>query len=74
MATMTINIPDAQLSKVVDGMCINYNYEPLINGLPNPETKAVFARRMLIELLKRAVAAGEAKTARLAAEATLALT
>lgn len=59
MAVISITIPDAQINRVVDGVCLAYNYQATIGGSPNPETKAQFAKRMLIERLKQMVMQGE---------------
>jgi len=52
MATISITINNAQLATVVDAMASVNNYQDLINGLPNPESKNDFARRMLVEYVK----------------------
>ena len=54
MADITITIPNAQLSRFVDAICYNNRYEenvPDVDGnvSPNPETRAQFARRMIIQ-------------------------
>ncbi len=45
MANITITIPDAALSRVLDGIATAQNYSA--NQLP-AETKAAFAKRMVI--------------------------
>lgn len=59
MAVISINIPDNQLSRVIDGICLGQGYQATINGSPNPETKGQFAKRMLIEKMKQMVMQGE---------------
>lgn len=74
MATLSINIPDNQVTRVNDAIAALFNYQATINGSPNPETKAQFARRMVIENLKRLVAQGESAAARRQAESQISLT
>lgn len=49
MATITLTIPDGIIQRVIDGVCLANNYQDTINGVPNTETKAQFAKRMLKE-------------------------
>lgn len=69
MANITLTIPDAQLARVIDGICLYYNYAATIltvgggSSVPNPETKAQFAKRMLIEQTKIWIATVEGSTA-----------
>ena len=69
MATMTINIPDAVANRVTNGVCARYGYQAVFeDGTPNPETKAQFAKRMVILFIKRAVREAEMEAAAKAAE------
>lgn len=61
MANITITIPDANLSRVIDGFATRYEYNTFKQGA---ETKAQFAKRMLIASIKRAVIEGEAEIAK----------
>lgn len=69
MATITLNIPNAVLPRVIDGICNQHNYQAEVIStdnnkteyVPNPETKAVFAKRMIIEYCKSAVKNYEAE-------------
>jgi len=63
MASITINIPDSIAPRVLNGFAANYGYQETINGQPNPQTKAQFAKATLIDIIKRAVTAAEAQTA-----------
>jgi len=73
MASITITIPDAIASRVVNGFAIHYGYAAILqDGTPNPETKTQFAKRKLIELIKQAVKASEIQTAANAAATTAA--
>lgn len=80
MATITLTIPDALLPRVVAGMCGRHGYEDTVQDpaypedpgktIPNPETKAVFCKRMIRQQIKRDVLQWEAEQAFLAAQAT----
>jgi hypothetical protein len=73
MATITITIPDAVAPRVLNGFSSHYGYAPVLdNGSLNPETKAQFAKRKLIELIKQAVRESEMETARNVAATTAA--
>jgi len=64
MASITIQIPDAVATRVIDGFCDRYHYSPtLADGTPNPETKAKFVKRRVIEFIKRAVRDAEIEAA-----------
>lgn len=64
MAQITITIPDAIAVRVLNGFAKRFNYSPILeNGSPNPETKAQFAKRKLIELIKQAVREAEIQDA-----------
>lgn len=64
MAQITINIPDSILTRVLNGFAKRYNYAPILeDGSPNPETKAQFARRKVIEFIKTAVREAEIQDA-----------
>jgi len=64
MAQITINIPDAIATRVINGFAKRYNHSSTLeNGDPNPETKAQFAKRKLIEFIKQAVRDAEIQDA-----------
>lgn len=70
MATLVLTIPDAQLTRVVDGIAGQYNYQTMVPGatpldppVTNPETKNQFAKRMMIKWAKETVKAWEASQA-----------
>lgn len=65
MATLTFsyNTGSVPLSRIVDGVAAAHNYQPLIDGQPNPESKADFARRMVAEQVKRWVRGQEEQAA-----------
>jgi hypothetical protein len=61
MATVTINIPDAILPRVVDAFTYSYGYgSTMPDGTPNPETRNAFVRRKVIEYVKGITLAYEA--------------
>lgn len=68
MAQITINIPNDQLSRVINAMAVQYGYEETIINqsgqvIANPQTKAEFAKAMVIKFAKAAVIAYEASLA-----------
>lgn len=65
MTTLTLTIPDAQTARVVAAFEKAYSYQPfLADGItPNPETKAQFMRRMIMQFIRDTVQAVEASTA-----------
>jgi len=65
MAQITITIPDAIAPRVLNGFAKRYNYPiTLEDGSPNPETKAQFAKRKVVEYIKHAVREAEIEQAR----------
>lgn len=74
MASITINVPDAVAQRVLNGVAYQHGYQNTIavDGVEvaNPETKVVFVKRMIINMLRESVKAYEAnkaaETARLA--------
>lgn len=61
---VSITIQDAKLQRVVNAFARKYNYQPLINRLPNPESKQQFAIRMMREYVRGVVAESESLDAR----------
>jgi hypothetical protein len=61
MATITITIPDNEIARAISAICKKYNYQDTILGtpeqgmIPNPESKAQFAKRMVAQIIKDAV-------------------
>jgi hypothetical protein len=73
MAQITITIPDAIASRVINGFAKRYNYSPTLeDGSANPETKSQFAKRKVIEFIKAAVRETEIQDATNAAATTAA--
>ena len=52
MAELKVTIPNDKLQDVIDAFCFNYKYQDIIDELPNPQTKAQFAKAKLIEFVK----------------------
>lgn len=66
MATISITIPDAALARVIDAFANQYNYSAYLDEeetIPNPETAAQFAKRMIAEYAKNVLVAHEANAA-----------
>ncbi len=74
MAQISITIPNASVSRVVDGVCGFFNYQailisPIGEQTPNPETKNQFAQRMVVVAVKSWVKSFESQQAAEAARA-----
>lgn len=71
MATITVTIPANITPRVIDGFCKRYHYQEFLDvehTIPNPETKAQFAKRRVIQFIKDAVREAEAEDAKKVAE------
>ena len=66
MATISFNIPDADMPRIVDAFASEYNYTDDV-GM----TRSQFARHQIIEHVRRTVLAAEAKEAEEAARAAV---
>ena len=58
MAIFSIEIADNDVGRVIESLCVNYGWKDVITdpsdpmrNIPNPETKAVFANRMVRKFL-----------------------
>lgn len=71
MADITITIPNAQLTRIVDGICNAYNYAQAIEGVQNPPTKNQFAKTMIIDFVKQTVRNQEGNIAAQTARTTV---
>lgn len=64
MATITITIPDAVATRAINSFCKRFNYSPtLADGSPNPETKAQFTKRKVLEWTKQMIREAEVQDA-----------
>jgi len=77
MADIKVTIKDSQLTRVVDGIAGQCGYQENIpdpkdfgKQIPNPETKAHFARKAMVEWVKDNVRAYEIRLAQEAAGKT----
>lgn len=66
MPTVTYTFSASVLTTASEAISARYGYEPLIDGLPNPETKQQFFRRWWLDKLKDEVRAHRLGTARAA--------
>ncbi len=65
MATLTFTFDTGAvpLNRILDAFATAYSYQSIIDGVPNPETKAQFARRMVMEYIRDVVQGQEVNTA-----------
>ena len=72
MATISFQIPDAALPRVVSAFAAAYGYQDLVGDPPvqNPETRAQFMRRCIMEFVRNTVQAVEVNVAAETARAT----
>jgi hypothetical protein len=70
MATIQLDIPDGQFTRVRDALCDYGGYSPTLeNGDPNPQTRGQFAKAQIIRLIRDVVRAQEVAVARAGAAA-----
>lgn len=64
--TISINIPDAKLPAIITAFTTLYGYQDNVTEnevvVPNPESKAQFTKRKIIEHLKEVVSSYEIAT------------
>lgn len=64
MTTITITIPDEITQRVVSALSYRWKYPPVLDdGSPNPESRAQFIRRKVIEYMKKSVKEAEIEIA-----------
>ena len=56
---ISLNVQDSQKDRAITALTKNYGYRETIDDKPNPETPAVFSKRMIIEFIKNHVKAYE---------------
>ena len=62
MSQIIIDIPNASLTRVINGICNAFDYTRSIEGVENPPTKAQFAKSVIIEFIKKTVKNAEINT------------
>ena len=62
MATFSVEIADQDVSRVIESLCVNYGWQETISDpsdpmrtIDNPETKPIFANRMVRQFLSEHV-------------------
>lgn len=65
MAQIVLTFPDGVAARIIDAIAATYGYQGTIElpegSIPNPETKNVFARRMMRQMVFELVKEYEAK-------------
>lgn len=64
---ISVTIDENDKNRVIDAFCAQYGYQETINGKPNPQTKAAFAKAKVLEYIKEIVKGHEAGAAAKAA-------
>lgn len=70
MALISIDI-GANGARIQDAFAAEFNYQPTIDGAPNPESKGAFTKRKVAEWVKEVVKRHEGDAARTAAAANV---
>ena len=55
MPIISFTLSPAAIAEFIDAMCFLYQYPAMVGDEPNPETRATFARRMLVAHMKERV-------------------
>lgn len=55
MASITLQIPDAQATRILTAYCGLYGYQETIDRQPNPQTRLAFMKAQIYKNIKRAV-------------------
>lgn len=71
MPTISFELTSGEMTRLVNAICSQHHYQDTINGEANPETKAQFARRTVVDFLKDKVHTYERALAIQQAEAGL---
>ena len=73
MATLnlSVTVPDAQATAILADFCAYNGYQETINGAPNPQTKAQFAKQVVVKFVRESIKAQRAQAASLAAAQTV---
>lgn len=70
MATISLTVSAADLTRAVDALSTRWGYQPVIDGSPNPQTKGEFVRLKIGQWVKSEVHAHELGTAQAAVSIT----
>lgn len=70
MASLTITIPDANLTDVLDTLAIQWGYTGINPNTQLAETKAQFSKRIVAQWIKTQYQAGKADAAAQSAKVT----
>jgi hypothetical protein len=61
LANLTITVPDALVPRITEAFKAQYDYKATLpDGTANPETEALFMKRMILEYVKQITVAHEA--------------
>lgn len=76
MAQLTITYPDGMAQRIVNGFSAAHNYQAQIRDvsnqlIDNPESKAQFVKRKIIEFIRESWRAGELEEVKRQAAATV---
>jgi hypothetical protein len=64
MPTISFEMSAEHLTRLVNALCESHGYQATIDGQPNPETKAVFAKKIAANILRNIVRQWENDKAR----------
>lgn len=69
--TLTYDTGNVTLATIMNAFAEEYGYQDTINGQPNPESKADFARRIVRQYIVSVIRANNLRHARAAADASV---
>lgn len=69
--TLTYDTGSVTLTDLNDTLALELGYEPIINGAPNPETKAQFNRRIIGQRLREMYRSAKRRQAYAEVESTI---
>lgn len=82
MASVTLTLPDAELTRILDGFAAQHKYQDTVPNpdydpddpaetdpptIPNPQNKAQFLKKKIIQFVKESVRAQETRSTKEAA-------
>ena len=73
MATLnlSVTVPDAQATAILADFVAYNGYQVTIDGAPNPQTKAAYAKQVVVKFVRESIKAQRAAAAALAASQTV---